>query len=110
LISVYGYKLVSWDKEHDYNKIIYENEVAKRRIEVTNNTGYTNYGYGVFIYNLQNGEYKNLYFVPWEIQDMKCEFLKRSVGEIFGNVRIIQIIKGISWFSPGHEKHDRERT
>jgi hypothetical protein len=101
LISVYAYKLVSWDKQGDNNKIIYENEIAKRRIAVENSTGYTNYGYAVFIYNLQNGDYNHLYFVPWEIQDLKCEFLKRSAEILFNDPETIEMIKGISWYSPG---------
>jgi hypothetical protein len=85
----------------NYAKVIYKNVIANRIIEIENSTGYTNYGYTIWIYNLSDKTKYILYNLPWEKQDKECNFLIDS-HIIFSDSELIRMIKGENWKKPVH--------
>ena len=97
LVNEFGYTIVSGRYERDFVQIIYTNDHLHRKIVIQNAVGYTNYGFSVFIYNLQNNEFNLLYNLPYEKEDLNCEFLKIAKAELFDRPDIVQLISGKNW-------------
>jgi hypothetical protein len=94
-----GYKIISKEVIKYYVNIIYENEIICRRIEITNATNYTDYGFSIFIYNTEN-ENKRLYNmivnIPYEKQDKECNFMKKQSEYLNKNYE--ELINKESWY------------
>ncbi|TGK03779.1 hypothetical protein EHO59_09575 [Leptospira semungkisensis] len=69
-----------------------------RRIEISNRTMPTDYGFSVIIYNLKNEDHLILVHVPWNRQDDSFVFLRESFYEIISNPKVVQTILGTKWF------------
>lgn len=69
LVDKYGYKLLSVNKNSNSVYHYYLNEIENLKIEISNAPYYTDYGFSVFIYNQNNGDYFLIYNIPGEIQN-----------------------------------------
>jgi len=69
LVDKYGYKLFSVNKNTNSVYHYYLNEIENLKIEISNAPYYTDYGFSIFIYNQNNGDYFLIYNIPGEIQN-----------------------------------------
>jgi hypothetical protein len=89
LTNDYGYEITSKEVKKYYVKIIYENLLEHIVIKIGNETDYTDYGFSVFIYELE--KYRegkspvNILNKPYEEQDEECVFIKKASEFLFKN-------------------------
>lgn len=92
LVDKYGYKLLSVNKNSNSVYHYYLNEKENLKIEISNAPYYTDYGFSIFIYNQNIGDYFLIYNIPGELQNSNNnDFLKNvyqiiSMSEDFINV------------------------
>lgn len=97
LIDRYNYLLTEVAVRPFYVSHIYTNPQIGRRVEITNSTYGSDYGFSFFIYQLGTNEYNILYNVPHEHQDKECRFLVMAQEELFSKAEILDIISGKAW-------------
>ena len=76
LVYEYNYKISSKIVKEYYVNIIYENK--ENIIEISNTTNYTDYGFSIFIKDIQTSESKMVINIPYEKEDEECNFIKTS--------------------------------
>ena len=76
LLYEHNYKICSNIVEKYYVKIVYENK--ENIIEISNETNYTDYGFTIFIKDIQTSESKMVINIPYEKEDKECNFIKTS--------------------------------
>jgi Ni,Fe-hydrogenase III component G len=95
LITKYKYVIVKKESKKHFALIVYNNEAIHRKIEVKNETNYTDYGFSIFLHNTQNNESNIVVNVPFDKQNKECEFLKISAEFFFANLE--KLIAGNEW-------------
>jgi hypothetical protein len=83
----YHYKIISNIIEKYYVKIIYEN--IEKIIEISNETNYSDYGFSIFIKDIQTSENKMVINIPYEKEDKECNFIKTSSEYLKSNYNFI---------------------
>src|SRR4030042_3335433 len=77
-IEKLGYRQTNVINKEMHVVITYENNQIKRRIEISNQTHPSDYGFSIFIYNTINDEHNIAVNVPWNNEDKECRFVERS--------------------------------
>lgn len=95
LITKYQYTVADRKTQKHSALLVYINETIHRKIEISNQTDYTDYGFSIFLFNTQNHESNIVVNVPFEKQDKECEFLRRSSEFVFTNLQ--ELIAGSKW-------------
>ncbi len=99
LIHEYKYKEIEYINNKFNVSLIYINSENNRKIEIKNEYNYTDYGYSVSIYNLENEEYNILVNIPYNQEDKECLFIKYSTLFILNNNDLLDIIIGNNWIT-----------
>jgi hypothetical protein len=76
---------------------IYTNKEIKSKIEISNSTYGSDYGFSFFIFRLGTKEYNILYNVPHELQYKECQFLIHARNDLFSTKETINLIAGTTW-------------
>ena len=87
LVNEYEYKIISKVVKKYYTEVVYKN--SKYIIEISNATNYTDYGFSIFVKDIQTSETKHIINIPYEKEDDDCNFIKKSseyVHENFENI------------------------
>ena len=87
LVDEYNYKISSKIVEKYYVHILYENN--ENIIEISNETNYTDYGFSIFIKDMQTSESKMVINIPYEKEDEECNFIKTSSEYFHSNYNSI---------------------
>ncbi|MDR1315319.1 MAG: hypothetical protein LBK13_00480 [Spirochaetales bacterium] len=87
LVNEYDYKISSHVINKFHVKIIYENTHAI--IEICNATNYTDYGFSIFVQDIQTAENKLIINIPYEKEDKECDFIKTSSEYLHSNYAAI---------------------
>jgi hypothetical protein len=98
LVNDYKYKITSKKADKYFVEILYENRNIDRKIEIRNQTNYTDNGFSISVYNTEN-IHKNLYEIiintPFENQDKECKFIKKSSEYLKSNYK--ELIEKEEW-------------
>jgi hypothetical protein len=98
LVNDYKYQITSKKVDKYFVEILYENKNINRKIEIRNETNYTDYGFSIFVYNTEN-IHKKLYEiiinVPFENQDKECKFIEKPSEYLKSNYK--ELIEKEDW-------------
>ena len=95
LIIKYKYIVTDKHAEKYSARVVYINETIHRKIEISNQTNYTDYGFSIFLYNTQNNEFNIIVNVPFDKQDKECIFLKTASEFLLNNQQ--DLVAGNRW-------------
>jgi hypothetical protein len=98
LVNDCKYQITSKNVDKYFVEIVYENENINRKIEIKNQTNYTDYGFSIFVYNTENISkilYEIIINIPFENQDKNCKFIEKSSEYLKTNYE--KLIRRESW-------------
>ena len=81
-----------WSSKH-----IYINSEKNLKIEIKQEPYYTDYGFSIFLRNLENNEYNILFNMPHENQDEEGKFMAVAADCIFSSLEVLDLIQGNIW-------------
>ena len=83
LVDEYKYEIVSTKCVKFYSDVIYQNTELERKIEISNATNYTDYGFTIFIYKLTDDSSHMSINIPYDKQDEQCRFIEKAATDFF---------------------------
>jgi hypothetical protein len=98
LVNNYKYQIISKKVDKYFVEVLYENKNINRKIEISNQTNYTDYGFSIFVYNteiIHKKLYEIIINVPFENQDKECKFIEKSSEYLKSNYK--ELIEKEEW-------------
>jgi hypothetical protein len=97
LITDFGYVYTGERYHPTAVTFIYQNDVKRLKIEITNAPTYTDYGFSFFIFDLNTGQHNILHNISAQWQDDQGRYLVKAKDDLFSSEKALDLISGKYW-------------
>ena len=97
LITEHGYELQQTRFNQYSVQLIYLNKQLQRSVKIENAIHGYDYGFSIFIKDIDSSQEEILLNLPNEKQDSGCKFLEQSASAFFGNPEVARKLESANW-------------